>query len=92
MALQITKKLQNGLVAPDAYHRIDTVSGHSGSLIISVNCYASREMYEQGAPYLEQDLYTFAPDTSSNAKEVFTQGYEFLKNLPEFAEASDVLE
>lgn len=54
MALQKTITLASGLQAPDAYIRIDTVSGYKGSIAISVNSYANQQAFADNKPYLEQ--------------------------------------
>lgn len=89
MAIQKTIELQNGLTVNDSYIRIDTINGHKGVIIISVNNYVSQEAFLDGAPYLEQKFYTFTPDVSPTAKELWTQGYEHLKTLDEYADAID---
>lgn len=92
MALQKTKELQNGLIVSDAYHRIDTVSGHKVEITISVNSYVSRKAFLDGALYLEQQFYTFTPNTAPDAEEMWTQGYAYLKSTDEYVDAVDVFE
>lgn len=89
MAVQQNIELQNGLIVNDAYVRIDTVAGYKGAITISVNSYVSQQDFLDGKPYLEQRFYTFTPDVSPTAKEMWTQGYEYLKTLDEYAGAVD---
>lgn len=89
MALKKSETLENGILVTDAYFRIDTVSGYKGEITISVNSYVSQESFLETSPYLEQKFYTFVPNVSSDSKEMWTQGYEHLKTLPEFAGAID---
>lgn len=92
MALQQNQQLQNGLIANNAYIRIDTVSGYKGEITISVNSYVSRQAFLDGAPYLEQKFYAFVPNTNPDAREMWTQGYEYLKTLDEYKDALDLFE
>lgn len=92
MALQETVTLTNNLVVQNAYIRIDTISGYKGGLTLSINKYISRDAFNTGASYLDPtEFYTFIPDTSRNAKEIFTQGYEHIKTA-KYHEAVDVFE
>lgn len=89
MAIQKDVELQNGLIVNNAYHRIDTVSGSKNGITISVNSYTSQPAFLDGKPYLEQKIYTFEPDVSPNAVEIWTQCYEFIKSLDEYKRAVD---
>lgn len=92
MALQQNQQLQNGLIVNDAYIRIDTISGYKGEITISVNSYVTRQDFLDGKPYLEQKFYTFVPDASPNAPEIWTQAYTYLKSTEEYGDATDVFE
>lgn len=92
MALSKNIILQNGLEVENAYIRIDTVNGYKGSLSISVNSYISQEAFQNGQPYLEQNIYHFVPSVEDNAPNFIKQGYEFLKTLDEYEDAIDILE
>lgn len=89
MALQKNIELKNGLIVNDAYIRIDTVNGYKGAITISVNSYVSQQDFIDGKSYLEQKFYTFTPNVTPDADELWTQGYEYLKSLPEFVDAID---
>ncbi|APM39386.1 hypothetical protein [Clostridium kluyveri] len=92
MALQKTINLSNGLVASNAYIRIDTINGYKGRLDISVNSYISQADFQGGKGYLEQKFYHFAPSIEDSAPNFIKQGYEHLKTLDEFKDAIDLLD
>lgn len=92
MALQKDIKLKNGLNIDEAYIRIDTVSGYKGSLDIGVNSYVSQRIFVDGQEYLEQKIYNFEPSVDDNADNFIKQGYEYLKKLPEYEGAIDILD
>lgn len=92
MALEKKITLKNGLEVDNAYIRIDTISGYKGNLDISVNSYLSKKDFEDGKELLSQKFYKFSPETNSNSKEIWTQGYEFLKTLKEYEGSIDILE
>jgi hypothetical protein len=92
MALQKTITLTNGLTATNAYVRIDTISGYKGELNISVNSYASQDAFVGGKGYLEQKLYNFIPSVADGSTNFIKQGYEYLKTLDEYKDATDILE
>ena len=89
MALSKDIILNNGLTVPNAYIRIDTVSGYKGGLDISVNSYVSQEAFNNGQGYLEQKIYHFIPSVEDTAPNFIKQGYEYLKTLEEYADAVD---
>lgn len=92
MALIQTITLQNGLEVQDAYIRIDTVSGSKNRLDISVKSYVSRDSFNSGLGFLEQVTYNFVPSVADGSHNFIKQGYEYLKTLPEYADAVDVIE
>jgi len=89
MALQQNKQLQNGLIANNAYIRIDTVSGYKGEITISVNSYTSQQAFLDQVPFLVQNFYTFVPDVSDGSLNFIKQGYEYLKTIDEYVDAID---
>ncbi|WP_445505827.1 hypothetical protein [Niallia sp. 03091] len=72
----------------NGYVKIDSFSGSRDLLKITVHF-----KKERGYPVLLIKDYAFVPDTTSFYTDNFlTQGYEYLKSLPEFAGSIDVLE
>jgi hypothetical protein len=92
MALQKTFISVHGIEIPNAYIRIDEQSGRVESINIRVRFYVSKELCDQNYPWIEEKLYSFVPDVSEGAPNNIKQGYEYLKTLPEFAGAIDILE
>ena len=87
MALQKTITLSCGLVAENAYHRIDSISGPKEAKIITVAAYASKNAHESGAAMLEGSRsFEFTRDLQNDT---WAQAYTDLKTLPEFADAVD---
>lgn len=84
-----TMVLKNGLVLGNSYIRIDTISGYKSSLTISVNIYSSQELFISGQGYLEQKMYNFVPSVENYASNFIKQGYEYLKTLDEYKDATD---
>jgi hypothetical protein len=92
MALQKTVTLNNGLQVQNAYIRIDTVSGYKSNITISVNSYVSQQDFKDGKGYLEQKFYNFIPNVEDDSKNIFKQGYYYLKTLDEYKDSIDILE
>lgn len=82
-------ELESGLIVENVFVRIDTVSGNINSITIDVKLYASKDFFEQGKPYIKENVYEFEHDSSESAYNVFKQGYMFLKTLPGFEDARD---
>jgi hypothetical protein len=85
MGLQVSINFR-GVQLTNAYFQVTDFSGDKGLLRFSVSTFAVR-----GDQPLQGDLYQCAYDLSSG-KNALCQAYEFLKTLPEFAGATDVLE
>jgi len=95
MAISKTLALLNTLEVPNAYIRVDTVSGNADKITASVNIYLSQAAFEGTAPftepqsYLEQVIFDFAPDVSDTGKNFIEQAYANLKAQDRFAGALD---
>ena len=89
MALQKTILTDSGLTVQDAYIRINAVSGDKELIDIYVNSYVSQHAFSGNKAYLQQQFFTFVPSVAVNAPNFIKQGYEYLKTLPEFADAID---
>lgn len=92
MAIKCKIVFDNGLVAAEAYVRVDVIAGYKGGFDCTANIYLSQAALEGGFGYLEQVRFTFAPDTSVDAPQIFSQAYAALKSDPRFAEAVDLIE
>lgn len=103
MALQIKKEknytyecldiIKNGMPAtiqeqveyPESYVMIKRVSGDKIKISLQVVFYADNSK-EQAIEYKQ---YTFTPSVADGSTNFIQQGYEYLKTLPEFADAVD---
>ncbi|GAB6676519.1 hypothetical protein [Bacillus cereus] len=92
MGILINKLLDNGLQANNIYGRVDAVMGSKLGIDFSLNYYASQKAFQDGKPYLQQDLYHFKPSVLDSADNFIKQAYRHLKILPEFIESEDILE
>lgn len=77
----------SGINVRFAYHVISYVEGDGQSMSITVKVYASKEIFDSNPDVqpLEVKNYYFVPDTSRDSKNIFIQGLEHLKSLPEYA-------
>jgi hypothetical protein len=89
MALSKTINLQNGLTVSNAYIRIDSIAGNKDILTISVGSYVSQQAFQEGRACLEQKTYSFTPSLEEGSANFIKQGYEYLKTLDEYQDASD---
>lgn len=85
MGLQVSINFK-GIPLTNAYFQVTDFSGDKELLRFGVNTYATR-----GGDALQGDIYQCAYDLTSG-KNALCQAYEYLKTLPEFAGATDVLE
>lgn len=68
----------------DAYIKVSSVNGNKTTLDFEVEVYNSEQselIYISG--------YKFNPDTTDNSPNFIQQSYEYLKTLPEYADAID---
>jgi hypothetical protein len=87
MALQssITETRQHfagELVCSSAYWRIEQIIGNKQGLTFIVNAYVTGQ-----GPMLHSEQFLFVPELDGN--NFIKQAYEYLKTLPEFADATD---
>jgi hypothetical protein len=91
MALSNTLKTDFGITLPDAYCRIEHAEIFKNLRAqITVTFYAVKPVVSEDGEQTEaikSIVYGFP--FALNGDNVFRQGYEFLKTLPEFAEAKD---
>lgn len=92
MAMSRDFSLDSGLNFRNSYIRIDTISGYKEELIISVNIYISREFFKEGKGYINQKSYMFKPSIAYGSENFIKQGYEYIKELPEFLGSMNVPE
>lgn len=92
MALSTVHETTQGVVLKNAYIRIDEIGGSKSRLSIRVRVYNSEGSFRDGKESFSEELYSFLPSVDDDAPNFIKQGYEFLKSLPEFTGATDILE
>ena len=68
---------------PTSYAMIKNVSGNKSKISLNVVFYADKSKEQ----IIEHQQYTFTPSVADGSTNFIQQGYEYLKTLPEFAEA-----
>lgn len=90
MALQLQNyNLYNGLVSDQAYIRVDTVSGNKDNIVADIKVYVSQQASEENIPFIDQKFIDFTPNVTEDSLNYHRQAYEYMKTLPEYAEAAD---
>lgn len=91
MAIQKNIITESGLEIVDAYVKIDvlTYDNSEKTASISVNIYSDKSFSDESKPFVERLYYKASLDANLNQ---LTQAYNYLKSLPEFEGAIDILE
>lgn len=88
---QINDTIKDALLIPfkvqKAYIKINTLSGTKEKMNIGVNVFNSEKNI-----LIQSNCYAFTPNVTDQSDNFIKQGYEYLKTLPEFTGAIDVLE
>ena len=93
MALQISLLAKDTLVGeafPESYVKVEFVRAFKADSLIWVNFYANGTARADMKQPVKQTEYT-APTASLVGANIIAASYEYLKSLPEFAGAVDVL-
>lgn len=77
--------IQEQVEYPASYVMIKSVNGDKSKISIKVVFYADSSK-EQAIEYKQ---YAFTPSVADDSANFIQQGYEYLKTLPEFADAVD---
>lgn len=88
MAMIKTIKMQNGLAVKGAYVRIISAGTDKIWANIRVGFFVTKN---NEVPFYEHE-YVFTPNMTDEGANLWKQGYEYLKNHPDFAGAEDILE
>lgn len=92
MALLLQSADIKGLTAKNVYVKVDSFEGSRDSIDFYVHYYVSQEVAQtQPENFLRRDYYRISPDLNS-VLNFIQQMYEYLKTLPEFLGAIDILE
>ncbi|MEK4157591.1 hypothetical protein NYE27_21080 [Paenibacillus sp. FSL R10-2779] len=92
MALEILKTLNTGITLSNAYARIEGMSVTKESIMFGLVYYADKQAAVSDKSFVAFEQYYFVPSVADNAPNYHKQGYEYLKTLPEFVDAVDILE
>ncbi len=84
MALICDIELSSGLSISQAYLRIDNFSGSERYLNFSLNFYIDKKSFDEEKPPVYTTSYATTFDKDRN---LFGQMYEYLRTLPEYADA-----
>lgn len=90
MAIICRLELESGIVAENAYARIEFLSGgNKTDVVITLSYYLNEAMRVSGKSNIAQVNYSFVPSMEDTAPNFIKQGYEYLKTLHEFSSAED---
>lgn len=81
-----------GLEIKDAYFNIGNLSGNQNIIQFTLNAYVDRNAYLEGKASIETRTYSFIPDSSDSALNIFRQIYAYAKEIDDYKDAIDVLE
>ena len=90
-----------GFTANKGYHVVDSVRYHKRLVTptvatgekntsMSVVSYSDKDARDAGSEPMKQESYQFDLATESDAEDILTQAYAYLKTLDEFKDATDV--
>ena len=90
-----------GFTANKGYHVVDSVRYHKRlgtptvatgekNTSMSVVSYSDKDARDAGSEPMKQESYQFDLATESDAEDILTQAYAYLKTLDEFKDAADV--
>ncbi|SFH78531.1 hypothetical protein SAMN02910401_00328 [Megasphaera elsdenii] len=86
MALKMTLKLDNGLMIPDAYIKIEQIAINKETATALIGAFVDNA---NKIPVYEK-IYIFTPDFSDSSQNIYAQGYNYLKQHQDFKESVDV--
>lgn len=92
MAIVNRVVLDSGIVAEHAYIRIQELSGNKNFVGIRLEVFGDQELCNSGKSPIAYYNYSFEPAKDEESLRWDRQAYEYLKTLPEYADAVDVLE
>lgn len=78
-------KISKQQTYPNAYLQITSLEGNKEKVKILLTAYTD----ETKQNIVDYKHYTFTPSVTDGSENFIAQGYEYLKTLPEFADAVD---
>lgn len=91
MAILLTISTTSGLTINDAYGKITSVGGGKDGAVIELKFYKDKEASKSIEP-IKVVYENFIPSVEDDAPNFIKQGYKYLKELPKYYEALDILE
>lgn len=85
-------QLSSGLVSDQAYIKATMISGNKHNMSATIEVYISKEASDSGLSTIDEFTVVFTPDVIAGSANYHTQTYIYLKSLPQFENAIDVLE
>lgn len=92
MAFNLKTSLTSGIEVESSYARISFLQGNKTNITFGVEYFLNKEACEEGKPNFNIVYFYFVPSVEDGSPNFIKQGYEYLKTLPEFEGAIDVLE
>lgn len=78
-------KLGNGLIVNDACCKIEQIEVNKKIATMIVGTFTDNE----NVIPINEKIYVFTPDMTDNSKNIFAQGYDYLKTHVDFKGAND---
>lgn len=85
MALKMDVKLDNGLTVSGAYIKIEQVSVNKNCATMLVGTFID----DKNTIPIYEKFYMFDPEMSDDSKNIYAQGYAYLKTHTDFKNAID---
>jgi hypothetical protein len=94
MAFQMNLTLNSGIEVQNAYVKISYLGGNKGGITLYLNAYVDQDAMNAGMPVIEgySTNYNFVPTIGVDSPDFISQGYNYLKTLPDFQGVTDILE
>lgn len=92
MAVQVDIQTPHGLTVQQAYVKVNSVGGSKQNAVIELFYYVNQEASVNGLEPLMRTYHEFVPSVDNNADNFIKQAYTFVKTLPEFEAAIDLLD
>lgn len=92
MAFQMDITLSSGIAVSGAYVKITQLSWGAGNVTLYLSAFKDQISMQDGFPKIEGYLVIkyFTPILGQGVNDFVTQGYNYLKTLPEFQGVVDV--
>ncbi|HFJ9472622.1 TPA: hypothetical protein ACGW3J_005327 [Bacillus paranthracis] len=92
MALVLQKEFSNGVIASNAYAKVERIMGTKERIDFTVDFYLDRNARVENKQSMEQEVFSFTPSVAVGSANFIRQAYLYLKTLNQFRVALDVYE